>query len=156
MGICKAKIGHQPPSSILKNSGFTLFEIIMVLVLLGILTAVAASRLVNVSQDLVGETERLKINLRFAQYLAMTNNVDTWSVSLSSASYTLQKNGSPASINFPDSSSSTHTFSGGVSLTAGSGTVTFDEWGSPGTTDYVITLSSSKTITITRNTGFIS
>ena len=139
-----------------KNQGFTILEIIMVLVLISIITAVAASRMGTVDQDRRAETERLKINLRFAQYLAMTNNTATWAISLTSGSYSLLKDGAAAPINFPGTSSTTHTLGAGVTITAGTGTVTFDEWGSAGTANYVITLSGAQTITITRNTGFIS
>lgn len=139
-----------------KNQGFTILEIIMVLVLVSIMTAVAASRLGTGDQDLRAETERLKVSLRFAQYLAMTNNTATWAVSLTSGSYSLLKNGAAAPINFPGTSSATHTLGAGVTITAGTGTVTFDEWGSAGTNNYVITLSGAQTITITRNTGFIA
>jgi len=139
-----------------KNQGFTLLEIIMVLILVSILTAVAVSRLGTADQDRRAETERLKLSLRFAQYLAMTNNTATWAVSLASGSYSLLKNGAAAPINFPGTSSATHNLGGGVTITAGTGTVTFDEWGSAGTANTVITLSGAETITITRNTGFIS
>lgn len=133
-----------------------MLEIIMVLLLAGILTAVAASRLNTIDKDRIGEAERLKTNLRFAQYLAMINNTQTWAITLTSGSYTLMKDGSAAPVNFPNSNSPTRILAGGVTITAGTGTVTFDEWGSAGTTNSVITVSGSETITITRNTGFIA
>ena len=145
--------------SILRHdrNGFTLVELLSILMILGVVALVAASRITSMNVDATVEADRLKANLRFAQYLAMSNNTVAYSVTIASGSYTLQEDGVAAAVNFPDSGSPTHSFGGGVSVTSGTGTLTFDEWGSPGTTNYVITISdgSPTNITITRNTGFI-
>ena len=145
--------GKRP--AIFGAAGFTIIEIVSVMLLMGIFTVVAVTFLINSNEDVTAEADRLKGNLRFAQYLAMTNNTSVWSVSISSTGYTLQKNGSPAPLNFPDATSPTHSFPSGVSVTAGTGTITYDEWGSPGTSSHVITFSDGTNVTVTKNTGFI-
>ena len=150
-----------------KNRGFTMLEVIVVLIILGIITAFVVSRSTNISAELSSETGIIKTHLRYAQCMALANDIYSWRITLSSGSpdyYTLSKiNKSDSTetnpINLPNEDSPTHTLPSGISITSGLGTVTFDEWGSPGTTTQSITLSdgagNSETITITKNTGFI-
>ena len=96
-------------------------------------------------------------SLALCQLRAMNDNVP-WGVAYTAGSYTLLKNGVTASTNLPNESSSTHTFQSGVSITSIPGTVSFDQWGSPGAASISITLAAgveSRTILVTRNTGFI-
>ena len=49
-------------------------------------------------------------------------------------------------------------FPTGITATAGTGTMNFDQWGSPGSNNINITLSDGSrnvTITVTKNTGFV-
>ncbi len=136
-----------------------MIEVIAVLLLFGVVAAVVASRAPSMdSYKLVSEEDIMKGHLRYAQFRAMSDNV-SWGISFTTNSFTLQKNGAPASSNLPNENSAIHNLQGGVSITAGAGTtVTFDEWGSPGLSDILITLSvgtDSRTVTVTRNTGFI-
>ena len=139
--------------------GFTIIEVIAVLVIIGIISAVLISRVSSTDvYTLTSEVETLKTNLRYAQLRAMSDNV-SWGITYTSSSCTLQKNGAPAPSNLPNEDSATHAFQSGVSITSGAGTVSFDEWGSPGASDISITLSTGtdyRTITVTQNTGFIS
>ncbi len=141
------------------NPGFTMIEVIAVLLLFGVVAAVVVSYAPSTdSYKLVSEEDIMKGHLRYAQFRAMGDKV-SWGISFTSNSYTLQKNGAPASSNLPNENSANHTLQTGVSITAGAGTtITFDEWGSPGLSNILITLSvgtDSRTITVTRNTGFI-
>ena len=154
-------------STFKNNSGFTMLEVIAVLIILGIITAFVVSRGINNRAELSSETGIIKTHLRYAQGLALANDIYSWRITLSSGSpdyYTLSKinksDGTETNpINLPNEDSPTHTLPSGISITSGLGTVTFDEWGSPGTTTQSIILSdgagNSETITITKNTGFI-
>jgi prepilin-type N-terminal cleavage/methylation domain-containing protein len=154
-------------SAFKKNRGFTMLEVIAVLIILGIIMAFVVSRSTNIRAELSSETETVKAHLRYAQCMALANDIYSWRITLSSGSpdyYTLSKiNKSDSTetspINLPNEDSPTHTLPSGISITSGLGTVTFDEWGSPGTTTQSIILSdgagNSETITITKNTGFI-
>ena len=136
-----------------------MIEVIAILLIIGIISAVVVSRAVSTDvYRLVSEVEILKGHIRYAQFRAMNDTV-SWGIDYTGSSYTLQKNGAAASSNFPNDNSATHVFQTGVSITAGDGTISFDDWGSPGTSDISITLSAggdSRTITITKNTGFVS
>jgi len=161
------KIGKYQISNVSSNSnGFTMIEIISVLVIIGILSAVAVSKMTsNDAYDVVMETETLKTHLRYSQIRAMANN-QSWGIKINGGnSYTLQKNGSTASVNLPNEDSATHSFASGVSATVsatpGTKTITFDDLGSPVSvnTDIIITLrkqgKNPHTLTITQKTGFI-
>lgn len=136
--------------------GFTFIEIIAVLLLLGILAAIAISKSSSTdAYSTFSEAAILKGHLRFAQLKAMSDVSTTWGLQVTSTSYTLQTNGAAAAISLPGEESNTHTFS---SVTASAQAITFDDWGSPGATTLNVALTggdSSQTITVTRNTGFI-
>jgi MSHA pilin protein MshC len=135
-----------------------MIEIIAVLVLIGIMSAVVVSRWGGIGATVETEATLLKSNLRFAQTLAMSDTSATWSVSVASASYTLNRDGSASTLQWPGDDSSTHTFPGSVRVTSGTGTVTYDSYGNPGASDVSITVgdgSSSRTITVVGVTGFI-
>lgn len=136
--------------------GFTMIEVIAVLLIVGIIAAVALSRIGSTSSyTLASEVDILKMHLRYVQYRAFSDDV-TWGMSFAAGSYTMQKNGATAPNNLPNESSPTHTLPGGYSVTGT--TVAFDEWGSPGAADITVTLTGggeSRSFTITKNTGFI-
>ena len=146
-----------------RKRGFTLIEVIAVLIVLGIIAAVALSRLTMSGTELYTERDILQSNLRFAQFKALTNNnnaATTWGISFAGNSYTLSlTNGSTdtTNTNFPSDSSATHTLSGGVTVTAPA-SVTYDFWGSPGAANIPVTLAQGGvtiSFNITGTTGFI-
>jgi prepilin-type N-terminal cleavage/methylation domain-containing protein len=145
----------------LKNSsGFTLLEVIAVLIIIAIVTAVAVSRSMSTQNDLIQQVDIVKTHLRFAQLKALNDDVYTWSITFTPNAYNLSNTctGSTCpSSTLPSESSSSHTFPSGV--TATSATVTFDRWGSPGGNAVGINLtqgSQTNTITIAANTGYIT
>ena len=140
--------------------GFTILEVAAVLVVLGILVAVAVSRITATGNELYTERDLLKSNLRFAQFKALSNNTDsttTWGISFSGGSYKLQNNGADTTVYFPSDNSATHTLSGNVMVSVPA-SVTYNYWGSPGTADITVTLNQggqTASFTIIRTTGFI-
>jgi len=151
---------YQISNGLADSNGFTMIEIISVLIIIGILSAVAVSKMTsNDIYDVVMETETLKTHLRYSQIRAMSYN-GTWGSQISGGtSYTLQKDGLTATVNLPNENSPTHSFASGISATPGTTTITFDDLGSPGNADIIITLNkqghNSRTLTITQKTGFI-
>jgi MSHA pilin protein MshC len=143
------------------NRGFTLIEVIAVLIIFGILAAVAVSRVMSNQNDLILQADIVKSHLRFAQLKALADestSTSTWGIAFTGTSYTLQNNGVTATTsNLPGEDGKIHTFPS--SVTIGNATVTFDSWGSPGPANVTVTLTQDgvpKTITITNNTGYIT
>ena len=134
--------------------GFTLIEIIAVLVIIGIMSAVAITIFSSLDKyKLTSEVEILKTHLRYAQSRAMSDTV-SWGIYFSGGPhYTLQRNGDPISYpSLPNENSNTHNLQGGFSVSGLP--VIFDNFGSPGVADIDITVGT-RLFTVTANTGFI-
>jgi len=161
-----------------KNRGFTMVEIIVVLVILFIVSAVVMSRYTTTGvNELMAETDALKSSLRFAQIQSLKDDTITsgWGIYFpNDASYILYKNGAPAGVMIPVKDpdpvkdpppKDTHTLQGNVKIISGVGTtIAFNKWGIPidGSGNPLaatsITLqkgTENSTITVTGNTGFI-
>ena len=138
------------------QAGFSLIEVIVVVLLLAVMSAVVLNRGTGSNARLMAETGKLRTHLRFAQSLGLANNIDDWALAIRSDGYTLQRNGATASLRLPGIAEAAYTFPEGIGVTEGATTITFDEWGSPGNSTLVITLSDgtySSTITIDTETG---
>jgi MSHA pilin protein MshC len=154
------------------NRGFTMVEVVVVLILLAILTPFVVSRFTTSNVELIAQADVLKSHLRYAQIKAMNDTV-TWGITLTNpTTYSLFKTGvTPPPSNLPGDTSYNHTLTDGVTVTVTSGlpvgvtSITYSEWGIPVdgsgtalTSNVVLTLSKgsqSTALTITRNTGFI-
>jgi prepilin-type N-terminal cleavage/methylation domain-containing protein len=149
------------------NKGFTLIEIIAVLIILGIMAAVAVSRMGSNDSDLIPQADIIKSHLRFAQLKALSDDTSaSWGIAfpgiLGSNSYTLKNGTSNAAINLPGEDGISHTFPTGSGITVLSSplTVNFDSWGSPvGGGAATVSLYQGgvlkTTINIDANTGYI-
>jgi hypothetical protein len=127
-----------------------------VVLLLGVMSAVILSRGTGSNARLMGETGKLRTHLRFAQSLGLANNIDHWALAIRADGYGLQRNGATASLRLPGIAEAVYTFPEGIGVTEGATTITFDEWGSAGSSTLLITLSDgtySSTITIEAETG---
>jgi prepilin-type N-terminal cleavage/methylation domain-containing protein len=158
------KTGEVMRHRLKNNKGFTLIEVVAVLIILGILSAVVISRGMD-TEAVKAQTEMdtLKGHLRYAQYLAM-NEISSvkWGINIAVSGYTLVRvdaNGTTSPYNLPGESSATHSI---APFTATTINLLFDEWGSPynGTTKLAanqpITLNpGSESFTITPETGYI-
>jgi type II secretory pathway pseudopilin PulG len=131
-----------------------MIEVLAVLIVLAVIMTIVLSRTPDINRETFAQAAIIRAHLRFAQSLAMGNNTETWGIAFTSNSYTLSKNGLPASINLPNDSTSTHNLPDGVAITSGIGTIIFDEWGSPGPDTITITVNT-ESIQVTRHTGFI-
>ena len=153
--------------SIKNNSGFTIIEIVAVLIVMGIITAFAVGRVADNKPELIAQKEVLKVHLRYAQSRSMNSN-DNYGIESNGNTYWLFRVSSANRINFPGEQLDHIDLAAlGLSLSiSGSSIVSFDSNGIPYTaysgsqqmSDRTLTLSSgsdNESITITKNTGFI-
>lgn len=140
------------------NKGFSLIEVVSLLVIIGILTAVAASNGISTQQDLISQMDIMKSHLRFAQLKALQDDTATWGIAFSGNAYTLYR--TPPIIptsNLTGIGTDTYTFPPGITVNTVS--VDFNSSGSPiaGATSIVLSQNSmTKTINLSANTGFIT
>jgi prepilin-type N-terminal cleavage/methylation domain-containing protein len=153
------------------QEGFTLFEIIMVLFILGVLSYFVATRLFSgETPNQNAEMELVKNHLRYAQARAMntdppTGHTNVWGIKFdTSTRYWLYKEpDTGVIIRLPGVESSDGSVRlASIQLSGYPATVSFDSAGSPGSSAIpTITVlpkgggSTVGTITITKNTGFI-
>ncbi len=140
--------------------GFTMLEIIAVLLILGIIAAVVASRMANTAAyDLSSQVEVLKAHLRLAQSRAMGSG-SPWGINFvtSTTYYLFEGNGSTTPVQLPGEDNATvnlTTKKSGLTIGSAPQRITFDAYGSPGATTLTVTTNGGVNITVTKNTGFI-
>ena len=108
-----------------RRNAFTLIEVVVVLFLVGLLTAIAVTRNTTNTETKV-EAESLKTSLRFAQAKAMSD-INPWGIVISSSNYQLIKQVSGVNqtpLKLPGRGSATKNFPSGISAANGTGTVT--------------------------------
>ena len=153
-------------------NGFTLLEVVAVLVILGIITAVAVSRISSNQNNLIVATDTLTSQLRLAQARAMSTSQDTvsgvqsvWGVRFVSATqYHLFYCADAGACN-PAAAANQMIFFGadniiidlapkGVQVTNGAGILAFNRFGTP-YTDAALTvlLANQLTLTLRDNNG---
>ena len=138
------------------SNGFTLLEVICVLLLIGIVTTVVLSRTMDHSVELIAEMEVVKGHLRYAQARAM-NSSQSWGINFSSSSYTLEENGATSVTALPGLNGAICTLAEGT-LSSSVNPIIFNQWGNPGATPITVTISDSnesQSFTISPLTGFI-
>lgn len=163
------------------HRGFTMIELAVVLIVLGIITVAVASRYIPLANELMAEVDGLKASLSFAQIQSMDDDTPgiKWGLHFpDSSTYRLYKNNSDASSTMiPVKGSSgdpetgacaknCHELQGNVQMSSGVGTtINFDRWGRPldglgnlRTEDTSLELvqgAEKRLITIRKNTGYV-
>jgi prepilin-type N-terminal cleavage/methylation domain-containing protein len=161
------------------QGGFTMLEIISVLVIMAIIAAVAVSRVSSISQStLKANAEKLKVHLRYAQLRSLNSTERVWGIDFSGGSYKLfytiasDTEGSVHYVSFPGGEGNIITLPN-TTIAFNDVDLSFDTWGKPyqnlranfdsspvqQTQNRTITLTDTsghtETITITKNTGYI-
>ncbi len=147
------------------RSGFTLIEVVAVLLVLGILAAVVVSRAVSSDNELLAARDVVRAHLRYAQERAMNSNA-AWSIQFTGTTYTLYRGNTAQTL--PGEDNAAVNPGVGISWSGDAGGIfSFDGWGRPcsdasastllasGRTITLTGTSASAVITVTPNTGFI-
>jgi len=140
-------------------AGFTLLEILAVLVILGVFGVIAATRFTGTDAAAKNAAASLKAHLRYAHLRAMGDTV-SWGIHIRQNSYTLLKNGNPAAINLPGETGPTKNLRGAqinpqerIHFSPGRG-VPEDAGGTPLAGSRIFAIGQ-QTVTVTRTTGFV-
>ncbi|WDP90809.1 MAG: type II secretion system protein [Desulfobacter sp.] len=157
--------------SFLKNqNGFTIVEIVAVLIILGIITAVAVSRVSFNSPDLAAQAEAIKAHVRYAQTRAMATDLDTantptWGIQTNAAGtayWLYDRNNNRVLLPGAEATTITLASLGLTSMTPFN--ISFNDWGEPFRNNAILAAdlpisindgSDSEQFTITARTGFI-
>lgn len=146
--------------------GFTLIELVVVLVLLGIVAAMVGVRLSASTSNLGAVADQLASDIRYAQSLAQTR-AQRHCVNLAANGYTVTNNNCVTAVNLPASANPV-TLAPGVTLATTNALLSFNTLGQPFTdaaataplaAPAVITLSAggqSQTVRVTPVTGRVS
>ncbi len=139
-----------------EEDGFTLIEIIAILVVMGILMVVTISRIISAdTYQTSGELDKVTSHLRYAQGRAIRTD-STWGIRFNNGStYWLFQNVGTNSVQatFAGEGSNQVTLST-LLVTSAPQNITFDRFGSPGAADIIITTSGGNK-TVAADTGFI-
>ncbi len=151
--------------------GFTFIELIMVLFIVGVIAAVAASATFyrTDARELGPQVELFKGHLRLAQAIAMQSDKNWGIFVIDGSTYCLFRDGSTDNrVLFPGENTLTYSLPSGFTIGPAGTIVSFSSgWGIPSTSasgwpavasNVALTMtkgSDSATITLTKNTGFI-
>jgi len=163
--------------------GFTMIEMIVVLIVMTIFITIVVTRYTSVANELMAEEDGLKASIRFVQNQSMYDDTESpaikWGIRFPDATtYRLYKNNADASSTMipvkglvGDEETAAcpkncHKLQGNVQISSGIGTtINFDRWGRPldesgnirtGSLSLGLTKSTeTRTITVTKYTGYI-
>jgi MSHA pilin protein MshC len=154
----------------MRQNGFSLIELVMVMIVIGILAVMATPRLGNLSSySLTSAAADLVEAVRYAQQQSMAHSgAANFQVEVTGTGFTVTQNG--ASITNPLTGAASYTQDAavwdGISITSATGTIAFDSRGRPtcsgdlspcSAANVTLTLElsgESKTVTIERYTGY--
>jgi prepilin-type N-terminal cleavage/methylation domain-containing protein len=135
----------------MKVRGYSLLEILAVLLVLSVLAGFVMNRSREDAFRLEAEAEILKSHLRYVRHLALVNDVNAWEIRFQPDRYALYRNGGSAGLALPNENEAFHRFPPGMEIAVSAigsqgtvGAIRWDKWGRPAELgDVVVTLSDA-------------
>jgi prepilin-type N-terminal cleavage/methylation domain-containing protein len=138
------------------KAGFTLIELVAVMVILAAISALAAPRFVHHDATLPAQADQLGRMLRHAQSLAMSQGRPLTVDILSAASYAITDGASPTATTIRDPSGQLQAFTLANGATLSGADLAFDSLGRPLSGSNLITTVRSWTLASGGNTATVS
>lgn len=152
----------------MNSKGFSLLEVLAVMIVLSVLAGFVAMRGRDDSFRLSVEAETLKAHIRYVRHLALVNDIHSWEIRFQPDRYALAMNGSGAGLSFPNENSAEHRFPEGIEVAVSASAtglaadnLRWDKWGRPADgADIRLTLTDAvtgmeTTFRINRETGLV-
>ncbi len=151
MGVCDG-IG-----SMRQSSGFTLVELVMVLVIAGILSATALPKFSDNSVfQSRGFADQVLATLRYAQKTAIAQHQNVCvNLAVTTVTLTIDNAACSTNLNLPDRPTNSLTAPTDITLTTTAATLTFDANGRPSTAATITIPEVSTAITVEAETGYV-
>ena len=136
------------------RGGFTLIELVTVIVIVGIIMALVFSRRATLNGDLMARMSEVRAQVRFVQLLAMKSATNYLTFRSDGTNYWASYSGNNTLIVLPGERSATVSLAG-KSMSMGNCTLSFDQYGIPysGSPATKLTTSTSISITAGGSTG---
>jgi prepilin-type N-terminal cleavage/methylation domain-containing protein len=137
------------------NLGFTLIEVIAVLLIIGIIAAVASYRMIETGYEVVVQRDVIMNHLRYAQIKAMSTNTP-WYIVFKRDSYELHEfGGTPTTLKrIPGEEIDTVGLFPGVSSSPTDSIISYNQWGKPAIDAGALILQgNSRTLTFTKGSN---
>jgi len=153
--IVKSRSDHDS-YLLMNNDGFTWIELIVVMSMMAILSAMVVTSMMDDNTDLVAETQVFKAHLRYAQ-LRSINTDEVWYIKFTANSYSFFKFGDATAKLLPGEDNLTNTLPSGLNIDYSAldpDMVSFNTWVKPERSQLFHMLLAAKSHNLTSGLTF--
>lgn len=134
------------------ESGFSLIEVIAVLMILGIIATVVMTKNTNMAADVISSARIIKEHMRYAQAMAMKNG-NVWYIQANGSQLWLQRNGAGTPTLLPGEDGTAVDLNNKYKVSLTMGPLYFDEKGRPYTAYPATPVTATQSFTVSATSG---